>query len=190
LLRVFLAGFIIAWSIVPTTAMLKKQCTNMNDPATVLSTSVNKNDLIIIHPWYYAIGFSRYYHGAAPYVTLPDIEDHRIHRFDLVKLKMMSTSPIDSLFIKIDQTYNSGHAVWVVGFPIDNSNDNEYETLMPAPDREYGWSEGIYCTSWMQQVTSYLQKYFTQKLILQPDDTTINGYEYVTLYKMTPLSKK
>jgi len=45
----------------------------------------------------------------------PSIADHQVHRYDLMKSKMISTHPIDDLAEAIRVTLVSGNRVWFVG---------------------------------------------------------------------------
>ena len=63
--------------------------TNMDLIARSLSKAVNKKDLIVVNPWYCGISFQYYYSGAAPWTTLPALQDHSFHCYDTVIQLMM-----------------------------------------------------------------------------------------------------
>src|SRR5437016_3408085 len=52
------------------------------------------DDLIIVSPWFLGPSFSWYYHGQTRWMTLPELSEKRIHRYDLIKTKMEESDPI------------------------------------------------------------------------------------------------
>src|SRR5438128_5459168 len=62
--------------------------TNMDLIAARLSSEVAASDYVIVHPWHCGTTFKRYYKGDATWTTLPPLEDHTVHRYDLLKVKM------------------------------------------------------------------------------------------------------
>src|SRR5262249_4197184 len=78
--------------------------TNMDLIATRLSSEVTPDDYVIVHPWYFGVTFGRYYKAAAPWTTLPPLEDHGVHRFDLLKVKMQTKYPIAPVIDRISST--------------------------------------------------------------------------------------
>jgi hypothetical protein len=52
---------------------------NAKTVARNLEQHAGPHDLIVVNPWTYGVTFNWYYRGIAPWVTVPRIEDHRIH---------------------------------------------------------------------------------------------------------------
>ena len=50
-----------------------ERITNINLIAAILNDKAGKEDLIVVSPWWPGVSFHRYYHGAAPWTTLPDL---------------------------------------------------------------------------------------------------------------------
>ncbi len=137
-------------------ALLERQ-TNIDLIATNLENTATADDLIVINPWDHGVSFNRYYHGAAPFVTVPMMDEHRIHRYDMVKAKMMSANALDDLLEKIAATLATGHRVWLVG-GAQLLRPNEIPHLLPpAPQSEFGWSNDAYRNSWSQQLGAFFQ---------------------------------
>src|SRR5262249_42289903 len=82
-----IAAVVLGWINWPK--LLERQ-TNIDVIAQELNRTAAPQDLVIVNPWQLGIPFSRQYHGRATWVTVPKIEDHRFHRYDLIKVKMMS----------------------------------------------------------------------------------------------------
>ena len=74
---------LLALVVIPTWRELSVRQTNVDLVADVLDRTVTKGDRIVVHPWQIGISFRHYYHGQAPWTTLPPISDLRIHRYDL-----------------------------------------------------------------------------------------------------------
>jgi hypothetical protein len=132
--------------------------TNIDIAAYMLEKSAPKDDLVVIYPWYLSIGFQRYYGGQAPFITIPPINDHRIHRFDLIKAKMVSPHPLQPLFDEILKTLQAGHKVWIIKETADLSMvpDSPAFFLEPAPNSPFGWSENTYEASWRSQILNFI----------------------------------
>src|SRR5438132_3088763 len=87
--------------------------TNVDFIAAQLSNEVAATDYVIVHPWHCGTTFKRYYKGAAPWTTLPPLEDHTVHRYDLLKAKMQTKDPIAPVIDRITSTLQSGNRVWL-----------------------------------------------------------------------------
>src|SRR5882724_10642961 len=75
--------------------------TNVDFIAAQLSTQVAPNDYLIVHPWHCGTTFQRYYKGAAPWTTLPPLEDYTLQRYDLLKAKLQTKDPIAPVIDRI-----------------------------------------------------------------------------------------
>ena len=52
--------------------------TNLDLVAQRLNLEANKDDLILMHPWFCGVTLHRYYKGGAEWLTLPPLADYRI----------------------------------------------------------------------------------------------------------------
>src|SRR5262249_43489134 len=115
LLRIAVAtATLVAAPFADWTAITERH-TNVDLAAKMVSESAGANDLVLVVPWQFGIPFNRYYHGAARWMTIPNIEDHRVHRYDLIKNKMVSEHPIEDLTEAMTATLSSGNRVWFIG---------------------------------------------------------------------------
>lgn len=126
--------------------------TNADLVASKLDAVSSTKDLILVNPWYYAISLARYYRGSAPIVPVPPIDDVRIHRYDLVKRKMMEQDPLGPLLARCTEVLRSGGRIWVVGWLNAPPAGQEPPVLPTAPQSQWGWSEAAYAISWTLQV--------------------------------------
>src|SRR5207248_3908067 len=111
-LRLFRLGFGSAALIVAPFAdwsAITERQTNVDLAAQTVSARAAAHDLVVVVPWQFGIPFHRYYRGTAPWVTIPNISEHQIHRYDLIKAKMISAHPIDDLTEAVRTTLTSGN---------------------------------------------------------------------------------
>ena len=97
---------VCAWPLGGRT--IQQRQTNLDLIATRLEAEAGPGDFIILHPWYHGISFSRYYHGAAAWTTLPPLEDYSIHRYDQLKVKLQQAQPVRPVFEKMVSTLRAG----------------------------------------------------------------------------------
>jgi hypothetical protein len=150
--------------------------------ADKLITLSTKNDLIVLNLHYYGISFARYYKGDTPWVTLPPLTDHHLHRYDLVMKKMMETDPLTPVHKKVQQTLQAGNRVWLLGSIYFLGNDESPGYLPPAPHSPYGWDEGLYTHVWLRQTAYLLQHHANNaESIYISSQERINRYENLQL---------
>src|SRR5207249_4567752 len=105
--------------------------------------SLSKNDLIVVFGWEWGIPFHRYYQGPNSWMTVPPIEDHRFHRYDLVKEKMLEKEPLQPLLDKAAQTLKDGNKVFVVVSRLDFFQLPKSDIppdILPPPNVVTGWN--------------------------------------------------
>jgi hypothetical protein len=112
--------------------------------------------LILLVGWFHGVSFERYYHGGTPWMTLPPLSDHTIHRYDLIKQQMMARGPLDPLFAAVKRTLTSGNRVWIIGLPVIQEDGKAPPPLPPAPGGPGGWQHGPYLDNWQLQVGALL----------------------------------
>ena len=137
-------------------------------------------DLIIVNRWFLAPGFSWYYHGPARWMTLPEISEKRIHRYDLLIAKMQSPDALADIRSAITETLRSGNRVWLVG-GAQPSPDGKPLILSPAPDPQFGWDSGMYDYSWATQLAAFLQQHVIEGEVVFGLLPGVNSNENVPL---------
>jgi hypothetical protein len=169
--------FMDSWNAVHT------RQTNVDVLAAKLEMLADKDDLIVVTRFFYGVSFTRYYKGSAPWVTLPEIADHSVHRYDLLKNKMMEKDPVKPVLQKMTKTLQSGHRVWLVG-ELNFLRPGEIpQELLPSPNNlPYRWSEIAYESSWLDMAAFTLQTYGrTLKVISIPVDGPVYEEENLPL---------
>jgi hypothetical protein len=154
--------------------------TNVDLVAARLSAEVGANDYVIVHPWYCGVTFNRYYKGAAPWTTLPPLEDYALERYDLLKAKMETKDPIAPVIDRITSTLQSGNRIWLVGnIPF---TEEPVPEIRPAPNNPWGWSDVPYSFYWGVQVTQFLSAHSQRSGVVMPPSTNcVNPVENLQL---------
>ena len=161
---------------------LTKRQTNIDIVAHRLEQEAGPNDLIIVNPWSFGISFNWYYHGVARWLTLPNISDHRIHRYDLIKEKMMSSSPLEDVKRETIAALRRGNRVWVVGSLYRQDPPGIPLFPFPAPDPEFGWQHMIYRDAWTRQLRDFVARRATKVTCLMKPLPHVSTLENVPLW--------
>jgi hypothetical protein len=175
---------LLAALMLPVTAQeAAVRMTNVDQVARTVAEGAGRRDLVLVNYWFYGVSFQRYYQGEARWMTLPALEDHRFHRYDLVKAFMMDDDPTWGVIRAIRRTLRSGHRVWVVG-TLDTAPAGQPPLdPPPAPAAATGWQDGPYYMAWSQQIQAYLNEHaLPPALITPPPDGPVSGFEYLNLW--------
>lgn len=186
-LRLVRLGFgliaLIAAPFADWSAIIERQ-TNIDIVARTVAVQAAPTDLIVVTPWVFGVTFQHYYHGPASWVTIPSIADHQVHRYDLIKLKMISTNPIDDLAKAVRATLVSGNRVWFVnGLNLPPPGEGPW-ILPPAPGSRFEWDNRAYTASWWQQLSVFAvlhAKRVDSVALPIPESTQINYLEEAPL---------
>jgi hypothetical protein len=155
--RIAGALLLAAWPIAAELPRLRMRMTNADLVARQLATAASAADLVVVSPWYMEISFDRYYRGPAPIMALPTLADHRMHRYDLLRLRLASEHPIDDVLASAGRTLRGGHRVWVVGKLRLPPAGQPPAVLPPAPATRWGWNDIPYEISWQMQLGALLR---------------------------------
>ena len=175
---IIIAGIVL----VPAWQKVQVRQTNIDLVIQELEQLSSAEDFILVEPWFYGVSFDRYYSGAANWMTLPAIADHKIHRYDLVKAKMESSNPIDDILRNVVTTLQSGNRVWVVGDIYFPKTEADVPSLPPAPNSPWGWLAWPYVDAWLLQVNVFLVTHgLHAQFVTIPVDDPVSEYENVQL---------
>jgi hypothetical protein len=152
------AALLLAAVLLPASLpRLRMRMTNADLVARRLAASASAGDLVLVCPWYMGVSFARYYRGPAGFRTLPDLADHSIHRYDLLRRQLASLHPIDGLLADAGRALRGGHRVWVVGELRVPPPGQTPIVLPPAPATAWGWNDFPYGISWQLQLGALLR---------------------------------
>ena len=153
---------------------------NLGLLAKNLQQYAREGDLIIVNRWFLAPGFNWYYHGSARWMTLPELSEKRIHRYDLLIAKMQTADALSDIRAAISETLQSGNRVWLVG-GAQVSQQEEPLMLAPAPDPKFGWDSGMYDYAWATQLGAFLRQHVVDGEVVLSPMNGINPNENVPL---------
>jgi hypothetical protein len=175
-----LGGVVALGTAMLITAWPEAQCrqTDLDLVGAKLEKLAGPDDLIVVDPWYMGLGMARYYHGSAPWVSIPEVTDFQTHRYDQVKAKMMEPDAIAPVLQRIAKTLQTGHRVWVVGDLAWVPQGEQPLVLPPAPHPITGLQEGPYTLSWSSQAAYFLQSHLGRiQLVTPKTNGAVNRFE-------------
>lgn len=147
-------------SAVTTMTQINCRMTKMDEVARHLNQHAAPEDLIVVYPWYNGVSFHRYYQGRAAWTTLPELSDHQVHRYDLVKVRLQEVDPVQPIIERVRQTMSTGGKIWVVGaLPPPVPGETQPPRLPPAPESPTGWFDEPYTYSWGRQFEFFLKNH-------------------------------
>jgi hypothetical protein len=160
--------------------------TNADLVARHLEEHAGDQDLVLVNPWFLGVSFHRYYQGKARWETIPALEDHRMHRYDLLKARMATAGPLRDVLGAVRQTLRSGHRVWLVGSYTVPPRGQRPPVLGPAPGgSQWGWRDAPYSISWSLQLGAFLRNNAMQnREVHVPVDGPVSGFENLKLYEL------
>jgi hypothetical protein len=182
---VIVFGALTALSALPFTWQgVHWRFTNVDIIAKQLAAQAAPEDYILVTPWNRGISFARYFHAKTPWDTIPPLEDHSTHRYDLLQQQTQTSGVITPILKRMAVTLQSGHRVWVVGeieppavraaVPVD---------LEPPPLKHTGWSAGPYVRRWTAQATQFLRNHTHEfEEVQMPNPGNINSNETLELW--------
>jgi hypothetical protein len=159
--------------------------TNVDLLAARLRPLAANDDVILVPRWECAIPLARYYRGPAEIITLPPIDDHRFHRYDLVLRQMMAPDPLHLVLARLEEALRSGHRVFVAGTLVFPEADHPPPSLPPAyRDAGGGWHGGAYDNVWQLQTGQLLRAHATRGGHIEvpiPGKARVQGFENLEL---------
>ena len=155
--RLVLTGALLVLVTPSAYAYVGLRQTNM-DLAAAAVAGAQRDDLVVVSPWFLAVSFNRYYVGAAPWSTIPPLEDMSVHRTDLLARQLQAEDPIAPLVTRVENTLRGGHRVYWVGLPAP-SIDRPPGRLAPLRGPVNGALQGLYCANWTLHVAQALSSH-------------------------------
>ncbi len=129
--------------------------TSLDVVAQKLGDVARPDDLIVVFPWYCGITFERYYRGPAPWITWPEVPEHKVHSHLVIADKMrQGSAAIAPELARVEATLRGGHTVWVVGSLAAPDPSHPVGTLPPAAP---GARSAPYLDDWELQLGRILE---------------------------------
>jgi hypothetical protein len=178
-LRIGFLVLMMCWCARPAWKEAHTRRTTMDLIATTLDKGASEQDLIVVQTCWEAISFDRYYHGRTPWMSVPPIDSHKVHRSDLVYAMMNQPDAMVSVLTGVTNTLRSGHSVWLVGNMIGLPPDP------PPTNQAVKWA-GTYYIYWNEQLSSVLlQRARQEQVVEMPVDMPICCLENLPLVRFS-----
>ncbi len=163
-------------------AAVRTRKTNMDLVASKVRELTVNGDLIVVNPWYLGLTFDRYYHGYAGWITIPPMPSHSLHRYDLLKERMMSGGAMAPVLEGMQRALREGHRVFWGDLFLPKQG--EVPADPPPPTRApWGWSDGPYYYHWGLQAGHFIQSHAkAAEQIELPARQAVDPYEDAALY--------
>jgi len=155
---VFLVG-LLTWGAKAAWNEAHTRRSNVDLVAAYLAKQAAAGDFIVVEDAWEGITFNRYYHGQVPWVTVPPIDSHLVHRNDLVFAMIQYPEAMAPVLYDITNALQEGHSVWLVG---DMTASHLDRPRLEDPDQ---WI-GNYWPYWNSVVATVLQEHAAQQLML------------------------
>jgi hypothetical protein len=105
---------VVAMSILGTRHLMATERSNSREIASVLSSNVRPNDLLIIAPEWYAAAFNHYFTGSVEQIDYPYPGKSGMIDFSHVFERVSDPAPLARLRATIDDAGRAGRRVWLV----------------------------------------------------------------------------
>ncbi|MEY2489506.1 MAG: mannosyltransferase [Verrucomicrobiota bacterium] len=183
--RLAAALALLCFTGLPNWEEMPARHTNVDLLAARLRPLAADGDVILVPRWECAIPLARYYHGPAEIISLPPINDHRFHRYDLVLRQMMTADPLHPVLARLEEALRSGHRVFLAGTLPIPAADHPLPSLPPAyRDASGGWHGGAYDNVWQLQAGQLLSAHATRGRHIEvpiPGKARVQGFENLEL---------
>ncbi len=183
MVRVAVVALVAALAMGDVAATVRVRMTNVDVIAKKLEAEAGSGDLVVVFPWVTGISFQRYYDGAAPWITLPDFDEHRFHLHLLVAEKMkLGDRGVSAELSRVEQTLRRGGRVWVAGPLRAPPPEHAPPSLPPAPRGPQGWRAAPYLDAWEMQLGALLRAH-----ALEVWNVELPGTGPVSVWEVLPL---
>jgi hypothetical protein len=158
------AGFL------PASRLVRQRVSDLDIVAAQLARTATSSDLILVTPWENGISFNRYYRGNAPWMTVPPVQSHDLHRYDqLYALRQSADQTLPARIVtdSAKATLESGGRIFVVGGFVKPS---DVETSQDIPVVNEG--------RWSMLVGQFLDRHtLSRKQVPIPVTRVVSRYE-------------
>jgi len=183
--RLAVVVILTAATLLPTQRAVRTRLTNVDVVTAQLERIARPGDLILVAPWEYGVSFQRYYHGAAEWMTVPPLELHGFHRYDLLMdLTCLrdQTLPAQLATDRAGKALRTGHRVFVAGQLRAPPPAGQPMVLQPAPLAGGSESDGLHERQWSMMVSQFLSQHavWEQHIALRPMGV-VSQYEELSL---------
>jgi hypothetical protein len=170
------AALLVASEVARTVPL---RMTDVDLAAKRLEEIAGPDDLIVVLRWYSGITFDRYYRGRAPWITLPDVSDHRFHHhLEIAERMQRGDGAVAAELERVERTLQSGGNVFVVGRVRAPDPGHAPPRLPPAPGGPRGWHADPYLEAWELQLGALLERHGRERIqVPLPETGMVSAWE-------------
>lgn len=177
---------LLCFTALPDWEEMPVRHTNVDLLGARLQPLAGEGDVILVPRWECAIPLARYYRGPAEIITLPPIDDHRFHRYDLVLRQMMTADPLHPVLARLEEVLRSGHRIFLAGTLSVPEAGQPLPDLAPAYRDAAGiWHGGSYDSVWQFQAGQLLSAHAARAgriPVAIPGKAGVQGFENLDLW--------
>lgn len=170
--------------LMPTRHSVRQRLTDVDIIADTLRARANATDLVVISPWLLGISFTRYYHGDAPWVSVPSLGSLALSKYGRLRSTMSlpdQTAPARFITDSISTVLRSGGQVFFAGMYPPIREGQVPIVLSPAPWKGEIWNEGAHEKQWDTMVQYFLRMHSSRNEVPIAVDRVVSPYERVTV---------
>jgi hypothetical protein len=171
--------------VVPSRQAVRQRLTDVDVIADTLRAVTQPRDLVVVSPWHVGVTLTRYYRGAAPWVSVPILGSLSFVRYDSLKKTMMfpdQAYPARLITDRVRDALRNSGRVYFVGIYPELGEGQLPRVLPPAPWPGDRWDEGAHEKEWDTMVRYYLGKHsVTRNRIPISVDRVVSSYERMTV---------
>jgi hypothetical protein len=178
--RLAVVSVLAVATLFPTARDVRTRLTNVDVITAQLQKVARPGDFILVAPWEFGVGFMRYYHGPAQWMTVPPISLRGFHRYDLLMDLMRlpdQTLPARIVTGRVEEALRAGHRVFVAGQLATPRAGVQPIVLPPAPAPRGIWSDGLHERQWSMMVSQFLTQHAAKRTRIVRELGGVSQYE-------------
>jgi hypothetical protein len=183
-LRPVVAIALLSLTALPDWTEITTRQTNLDLLARRLTALTKPGDVVLVCEWENAISLTYHYRGPAEIVTVPDIGEHRFHRYDLVLQQMRTEDPVQTIRARLEKSLRAGYSVFIAGSLVNApASLNLYKEPLSLSERNSTESRKYY-RLWQLQAFRFLQEHCSEVWPIPigvPGNARVQAYENVQL---------
>lgn len=155
--------------------------TIMDLAAEKLVAQAGPQDLIVVSPWHYSISFRRYFHGPQQVIVVPPMETVPVHRYDIVKRRILDKNTMEPEWLRIADHLARGGRVWIVGnLRLPRNLTMPVRPL--SPEQSGRWHEYPFLKYWWERTAFAVEtQAVAANLVTIAPGSTVSSFETAIL---------
>jgi len=177
--RVAIVAVLALASVRDVAEAVRLRMTDVDLAAREIARRGGPGDLVVVLPWYAGVTFDRYYRGSTPWITIPDLPEHKVHTHLAIRDRMkIGSRAVDDELSRVERVLRGGGQVFVVGVVAAPDQGAPPAELPAAPGGPRGWHADPYLESWELQLGALLERHGVEReRVTLPPVGSVNAWE-------------